>query len=159
MKLQFAKVGESFDHEFDLTVDGNSVVIDGLNAKAVEYLLQYGWAQSLQDCIAGREKKVREEILAKNPDASKEEIETAQAADLIGALGKRMDAILAGTVSTRTKLPKFEAFAKRKFLAAAKKAGKKVPENFDELLSQFIDLNRQKLEKMFEAEKASDFEI
>lgn len=38
-----------------------STKVEDLPAEAIAYLLQYGWAQSLQDSVAGRAKKVRDE--------------------------------------------------------------------------------------------------
>jgi hypothetical protein len=83
-----------------------SIDTEAVAPAGIEYLLQYGFAQSMQDCIAGRAKAVREELAEKmkQPDAiqlTDAEIETAVEADLNGALGKRMDAILAGTVAVR----------------------------------------------------------
>lgn len=104
-----------------------SVEVETLPATSIAYLLQYGWAQSLQDAIAGRAKAVLQEVEdgiraqliedAKpndpNPatiDARVAEIMQEKAAetraqviaDLLGTLGKRADAIKSGTVGTRT---------------------------------------------------------
>ena len=68
---------------------------------AIAYLLQYGWAQSLQDCIAGREKRVREELLEENPDMAPDEVAAAVKEDIHGTMMKRMDAITAGTIGNR----------------------------------------------------------
>lgn len=77
----------------------------GVAPASIPYLLQYGWAQSLQDCIAGRAKKVREEMEAQNAagthDHSELDIMDAIEADLDGQLSKRMDSIVNGTMGQR----------------------------------------------------------
>lgn len=163
MKLEFAKCGESFAAEFDLTQDGSSVVIDGLNAKTVEYLLAYGFNQSLQDSIAGRAKKVAEE----EKDKTAEEIESAVNADLIGALGKRLDAILAGTIGMKVGTPKsklshFDRVAMAMLKDYAKLKGKKLPkekEKLDDLFGRYVEANRKAIEERVAAEKAQNEEI
>lgn len=96
------------------TRNGQSFAIesDTLSPESIAYLLQYGWAQSLQDSIAGREKKVRDEYSAKEaelPDDTTDdqlarfhdERELAVMADIEGQLSKRMDAIVNNTISVR----------------------------------------------------------
>lgn len=117
--------------------DGNefSAEVETLPPAAIAYLLQYGWAQSLQDSIAGRAKAVLQEIsdaerarlieAAKPGDPDPAEIQagvdeymTANAADIRrqvledieGQLAKRADAIKAGSVGTRVAQPR-DAFA------------------------------------------------
>jgi hypothetical protein len=117
--LSYARNGQTYE-----------AVVENLPPKAIEYLLQYGWAQSLQDSIAGREKKVKEEYidqmrakaveeLGEKPATMSDEeyarliddsvldymndgtMREMQAQDLHGQLSKRMDAIIAGTIGTR----------------------------------------------------------
>lgn len=124
-----------------------------LPAESVAYLLQYGWAQSLQDCIAGRAKKVREEYAAQNAEAAAKgdqeadssEIEEAVESDLDGQLSKRMDSIIAGTMGQRESVSRdpFGSMCLRiaaEMLTKALKASKtKVERNSDkwkELLAQ-----------------------
>lgn len=89
--------------ELKYSRNGNDYAVDSatLPEKAIEYLLQYGWAQSLQDSIAGREKKVRDELAAEQPDMAPDEVRQAVLDDLHGTMGKRMDAIVAGTIGVR----------------------------------------------------------
>ena len=122
--------------------------VEALPPASIAYLLQYGFAQSLQDCIAGRAKAVREE----GGD------ETAIAQDLAGTLGKRLDAILQGTVGVRQSaesiLPgrsaMFVRVAKEFLTAIAKAQGKKLPKADS-------DEYRAMLRKVAEA-KASEIE-
>lgn len=96
MKLSYVNNGkEYFVHTDDLGPD------------AIAYLLSYGFRQSLQDSIAGRALKVRNEYLAAAKeaeakgeffDASEDTIQAAIAQDLDGALTKRRDAVQAGTI-------------------------------------------------------------
>lgn len=117
-----------------------------LPAESIAYLLQYGWAQSLQDSIAGREKKVRDEYKAKS-DAGEDpgSVEIGVAQDLDAALSKRMDAILAGTMGQRDSTPRdpFGAMCKRiasemlsKALKASKTTVKRDSDKWAELLAQ-----------------------
>lgn len=87
-----------------------------ITPEGIAYLLQYGFSQSLQDCVAGRAKKVRDEytkayetaLAASERDGTEEpdpidedEVEAAVEADLQGAMGKRLDAIRDGSVAIR----------------------------------------------------------
>lgn len=102
---------------------------------AITYLLQYGFAQSLQDSIAGRAKAVRDEMVAEgkkegNEAPTEAEIAEAIKQDLLGTLEKRMNAIMAGTVATRSPgAPKDEAagIVREILLAHAKSKGLKLP--------------------------------
>jgi hypothetical protein len=82
-----------------------STEVEALPPKSIEYLLQYGWSQSLQDCIAGNAKAVRvdltERATAAGKKVSEAEIEAAIAQDLDGALMKRSASIVAGTMDER----------------------------------------------------------
>lgn len=99
--------------------------VEQLPPVAIAYLLQYGWAQSLQDSIAGRAKAVLQEIAdserarvieaklfsEESPDIAdhitefmqenRADIAAQVRADIEGQLNKRADAIKAGTVGTR----------------------------------------------------------
>jgi hypothetical protein len=104
-----------------------------LPAASLAYLLQYGWAQSLQDCIAGRAKKVREEMDAQNVAGthswSDDEIAEAVEVDLDAMLAKRSAAIIQGTMGARESVARdpFETACNRiasEMLAAHLKANK-----------------------------------
>lgn len=109
--------------------------VETLPPIAIAYLLQYGWAQSLQDSIAGRAKSLLGEIsdserarlieAAKPNDPDPELIQLdvdeymQSNAELIrkqvlseieGTLNKRADAIKAGSVGARVSAPR-DAFA------------------------------------------------
>lgn len=82
--------------------------VETLPATAIAYLLQYGFSQSLQDSIAGRAKAVADEMLPPVADRKADfvvptqaQIDAAVASDIEGQLGKRLDAIKAGSVATR----------------------------------------------------------
>jgi hypothetical protein len=114
-----------------------SIDTEAVAPAGIEYLLQYGFAQSMQDCIAGRAKAVREELAEKmkQPDAiqlTDAEIEAAVEADLKGALGKRMDAILAGTVAVRQAAEAKDpasGIVRELLVAWAKSKGGKLPQS------------------------------
>jgi hypothetical protein len=170
-----------------------SLVVEELPPLAVQYLLQYGFAQSLQDSVAGRAKAVREELFqaesAKfqeaNPKATEEEIEEhldawgeanaetiADQVDLavLAAMGKRMDAIKAGTVATRgaaeAKDP-YAAIIREALVAAAKAKGKKLPkadsDEYKALVGKFREAKQDWLVAELERRKAAvagdDFDI
>jgi hypothetical protein len=106
MQLVYKRNGREYAHE-----------AESLSKESIAYLLQYGWAQSLQDSIAGREKKVRDEYAAKwlaaveaNPELASDddtiarhndETELAILADIEGTLEKRMASILSGDITSR----------------------------------------------------------
>lgn len=171
-RLTYTRNGTEFWQEFTVDFDEAEGVVSiaGLKPETIKYLLQYGWAQSLQDSIAGREKKVRDEIAAQNATGlavlAEDEIEAQVAADIEGALGKRMDGILAGTVSSRAvgePKDQLRAVANdmvRKALAAAKKKATK--EQVKELVDQILadPARREKVQAEFDRRKASaDLEI
>lgn len=166
-RLTYTRNETEFWQEFTLDHDADNDVVSiaGLKPETVKYLLQYGWAQSLQDSIAGREKKVRDEIAAQAANGTVtlegDEIAKAVADDIEGALGKRMDAILAGTVSSRSvgePKDQLRAVANdmvRKALAAAKKKATKeqVKKLVDEILAD--EARRAKVQAEYDRRKAS----
>jgi hypothetical protein len=83
-----------------------SAEVESLPAKSVEYLLQYGWSQSLQDAIAGDAKRIRDKLIAEaneagNPAPTDDEIAAAVKAGVDEALNDRRAAIMDGTVGDR----------------------------------------------------------
>jgi hypothetical protein len=72
---------------------------------SVAYLLQYGYDQSMQDSIAGRAKRLRdkthEDAVKAGTTVDVDQLDRDVEADIQGALGKRHDAIVSGTVGTR----------------------------------------------------------
>lgn len=86
------------------TVDSNDIA-----AKGFDYLLQYGFAKSLQDCVAG----MRKELATPGEDGkvlSEAEIE----AELNATMAERFDDILKGEVGTRTTGPRLRGIDKVK---------------------------------------------
>lgn len=82
------------------------VHVTDLPNTAIAYLLQYGFAKSLQDSVAGLAKKTREELAKSDPDADEEEIDL-QVEETVGdAQRKRFDAILSGTVGRTSTGPR-----------------------------------------------------
>jgi hypothetical protein len=170
MKLEYKRMGESFSHDIavDFDPDSHKVVIGGLNEKTVQYLLQYGWTQSLQDSIAGREKKVRAEC-SEDGIVDEAEIESAVKNDIIGQLGKRSDSILSG-MEAKSSGERADTFfnkvARDLLKIAADKIGKKLPKTSDDeyksIFEKFCVNNKAKIEnemkKRLEA-KDEDFEI
>lgn len=128
-------------HGVEFTLDPNT-----LPGEAIAYLLQYGFAQSLQDCVAGRAKKVRDE------GGSEENV----VSDEIGTMQKRLDAIIAGSVNSGTRGPRdpfgsMVAKVAKEFLAAyARSKGKKLPkagtDEMKELLAKFTTAKKAEIE-------------
>lgn len=143
-----------------------STEVESLPATAIQYLLQYGWAQSLQDCIAGREKKVREEF--KTSELADDEIESAVKSDIHGTMLKRMDAIIAGTVATRTGggerdtlMTVARDMIRKAWAAKYGKIGKDDKAKFDELVANLLATKRSVVQAEFDrrAEAVPDVEI
>ena len=159
MKLAYTRNGKEYSVE---SVD--------LTETAIGYLLQYGWAQSLQDSIAGREKKVRDEIAAQVAEGeisemADDEINESVAAEIDGTLLKRSDAIINGTIRERgvgeTRDP-LRSVANDMLRKALAKAGKKVPkEKFAELVSELLadETKRAKVQAELERRNASELDV
>ncbi|HUP81175.1 MAG TPA: hypothetical protein VM260_21675, partial [Pirellula sp.] len=111
-----------------------SADVESMKPETIAYLLQYGWAQSLQDSIAGLAKKVAEE----NGDVD-------QAID--GQLMKRSDAILSGSIAVRSvgesrdPLRSIANGMVRKALAL--KGAKVDKEKFAALVQQLLETKRE----------------
>lgn len=156
--LQYSRNGKTYTAE-----------VENLPAKSIEYLLQYGFAQSLQDCIAGREKKVREEINARVVEGVEQlepdEITSQVHSDIEGMLGKRLDAIVAGTVGTRSigesrdTLTTVARDMARK--ALAKKNMKADKDRFAAIVQDLLNDpdKRAKVQAEFDRRKALDVEV
>lgn len=157
-----------YSNEFGLSrtlqveIEGDDVVtVTGASAATIAYLLQYGWDQSHQDCIAGRAKKVRDEYAAKGID-NQDEIDRAVVADLEAALEKRSNAIINGTVRERGTIgPKsetvFRAVAKEFLAKATKAAKKKLPSDkaeYKALFEAFCEKNRVVIQAEVDRRKA-----
>jgi len=96
MELKFEKMGSTF----------SVPDVDKLPAESIAYLLNYGYQQSMQDCIAGAAKAVAVELAdtakkANKPLPSDAELAQATRDTVLGLLGKRHDAIVAGEVGIR----------------------------------------------------------
>lgn len=123
---------------------------DKLSPQSAQYLLQYGWTQSLQDSIAGLAKKVESE----NGDVD-------QAID--GALLKRSDAILSGSIATksvREERDPLRAIAidmvRR---AVAKKVIKIDKEKLAELVNKLLETDRSKVENEMQRRKELEIDV
>jgi hypothetical protein len=129
---------------------------------SVPYLLQYGYDQSMQDSIAGRAKRLRdkthEDAVKAGTTVDVDQLDRDVEADIQGALGKRHDAIVAGTVGTRLGRPTdpLHAIAKDIVWAHLTAKGHKIGKSGDvtvanalELVSDFLanPANRAKAEK------------
>ena len=151
-KLTYTREGQEF-----------SCDVESLPPAALAYLLQYGWAQSLQDCIAGRAKAVREEFAenaAKGLGVPLDEatIAAAVSADILGTLAKRADAIRAGEVGVRSPVASilpgrsagFISVAKEWLRAYAKAKGLKLPkadsDDYRALLAKYAQAMGEKIE-------------
>lgn len=116
MELKFAKYGKDYgfvgttnEQVTEEVVNGAVKAIAvhfGLAESSVPYLLQYGFAQSMQDCIAGAAKAVATDLAEQAKKAGKPmptdaEITTATEAQIHGLLGKRWDSLISGDITTR----------------------------------------------------------
>jgi len=127
---------------------------DKLPAASVEYLLQYGFAQSMQDCIAGRAKAVATE--REKEGDTKAEIAEAIAIDIESRLAKRRDAIESGTMTQPSTRDPVAALAKEDVLKALREKGKKAsPEKLAELVANHVEKNRAALVAEVERRKVA----
>lgn len=100
MELKFEKLGKSF------------VVPDHTKLPEISqsYLVHYGFQQSMQDCIAGTAKEASADYAEQCKKAKKKPNDVDMAAAVKTAieaqLGKRLDAIVAGTVGIRSHAPR-----------------------------------------------------
>lgn len=133
MKATFEKEGTIY-----------AVDTDKLPQASIEYLLQYGFAQSLQDCIAGRAKAVKAEREKAGDDA--DAIELAVLSDIDGKLNKRVDAIVAGTMGMPTARDPIATLAKEIVERHVKAMNKKVTkEKLAELVATYVEKSRPAL--------------
>lgn len=156
--LSYSRNGKTYEAE-----------VESLPPASIEYLLRYGFAQSLQDCIAGREKKVRDEIEGKilkgEADFADDEIVAQIRDDLDGTLGKRLDAIMNGTVGTRVSgepRDTLTSVARDMVRKAIVKKGKKVSkENFAELVKGVLadPTERAKVQAEYDRRKSLDVDV
>lgn len=157
-KVTYERNGQTFGLE-----------VESLPAPAIAYLLQYGFAQSLQDSIAGLAKKKTEELEATDDfkagrmsaDGVRDEVDLA----ILTQLEKRQAAILAGTIGIRepgvAKDP-LSSLAREQVRAALAKKGLKVEkEKLAELVSAHVEKNRDalKAELTRRAESAVEIDI
>lgn len=155
MIVSFEKAGKVF-----------AVDVEKLPAESVAYLLQYGWNQSLQDCIAGRAKAVKDEYEEKckkdGEEVDSDELAEAIKSDILGNLSKRFDAILAGNVGVRAGRPRDElrAIAQEMVKRALVKAGKKATkEKFTELVDNLLTEKRDIVQAELDRRKAAEVEV
>lgn len=100
MELKFEKLGKVF------------VVADHVALPPVsqDYLVHYGFQQSMQDCIAGTAKEASADYVEQCKKAKKKpnDVDMASAVKtaIEAQLGKRLDAIVQGTVGIRTHAPR-----------------------------------------------------
>lgn len=144
----------------------------GVPATAVEYLLQYGFKQSLQDAAAQPASEAKAEAESKD-GATPESISKAVADAIDGAMGKRLDAIKSGSVAMRggggRVTDPFESMVRTvidEIIAAASKAkGKKFPKG-DKLVALRAEVRAKAKDKVeseaktrLEAKSPVDVEI
>jgi len=124
------------------------------------YLIQYGYKQSMADCIAGREKAVRaERTKAGDNEAA---ILKAIAADLKAQLEKRQKALEEGNPpSISARIDPVTALAREVVTKNLRKKGKRVTrERYDELVTECVKKNGAALKaELVAREKRFDVEI
>jgi hypothetical protein len=155
-----------------------SVEVESLPPKSVEYLLQYGWSQSLQDAIAGDAKRIKDEMIAKADAAGEtaptsDEIEAAVKAGLDEALADRVKSISDGTVGDRVGIVRnpFETacrdLAEKKLVEGFRASNQKLPDRktdagrakYKEFVVMVLDRNREVIEKEVKAAMAREKKI
>lgn len=147
-----------------------SITITDIPASGIYYLLQYGFAKSVQDSVAGMKKKLTEE---KGEDGEPKFTADEVEAQLREAQQERITRILEGTIGTRTagapRATPFEAMvtkvAKAMLKAAAAKIKKVLPkadsEEYEALLAGFTAKHKERIEEEAKRrmEVATDFEL
>ena len=125
-----------------------STQVESLPAKALEYLLQYGWAQSLQDSIAGAEKTKRLELMETDQfkvmlEANREQFLADEVQlHILAKLEARMKSIMDGTIGARVGQPRdpITSLAREQIKGALAKAGKKIDTKTEAGKAQFESL-------------------
>lgn len=149
---------------------------DKLSPQSAQYLLQYGWAQSLQDSIAGLEKRIEAECLAAYKKANAEvdpngelfsdnheQTKATIAAGLEGALLKRSDGILSGTITTRSAREERDPLRSIAIdmvrRAVAKKGIKIDKDKLAELVNKLLETDRSKVENEMQRRKELEIDV
>lgn len=140
---------------------GFEVATSSINIVGLSYLLQYGFAKSIQDAVAGRKKELSAET---NEDGSAKHTEEEVAAIVKAEMADRVEKIVSGTIGVRTpgapRATPFEAMVVRvakEYLRAAAAAAKKVlpkaddvdehgANKFEPILAAFTERNRERIE-------------
>lgn len=155
MQVKYERNGQAF------TLDTAS-----LPQASLDYLLQYGFAQSLQDCIAGLAKAKRAELEETDdfkagrlsPEAVQDEVDLA----VLAKLEERHKAIAEGTVGARVGQPRDEvtSLAREQVKAALAKKGVKVDKDkLAELVAAHVEKSRDKLVAEIARRKAEAVEV
>lgn len=162
MNVTYEREGQTFE-----------TVVENLPPKAVEYLLQYGWAQSLQDSIAGLAKAKRADLEEtddfKNGLLSEDDILAEIKAATLAKLSERAKAIVEGTIGAKVgtgKVDDITKLAREQVSAALKAKGMKLDMKTDEGKAKFAELvenhktkNGDKLRAEIERRKGAEVEI
>ncbi len=166
MKLLYQRNDNSFE-----------ATVESLPPKAIEYLLQYGWAQSLQDSIAGADKAKRAELMetdqykeldAKGDDSAAQFLEDECALHVLAKLEARQKAIVEGTIGVKVGQPRdpITTLAREQIREALAKAGKKIDvktkagkAQFDKLVASHVEKNGDKLRAELARSAEADIEI
>jgi hypothetical protein len=143
-----------------------AVEVESLPPASIAYLLQYGFAQSLQDSIAGLAKAKRLELEEtdsfKNGLLSAESISDECDLAVLTKLQDRTDAIMAGTVGARVGTPRDEVttLAREQVKAAlAKKKLTVTKEKLAELVASHVERNRPAIEAELKRRRESTVEV
>lgn len=166
MELNFEKNGDQY----------SVPKTEDLPAVSVAYLLNYGFQQSMQDCIAGVAKAVAVEFAEK---AKKDgtQVDPSALADatkqaIAGQLGKRLDNILKGEVGIRTSVQRdpLMAIAREqvwiairakedlhKAIKALEKDAKEA--KIAELAKGHLDKNRDRIQAEYDRRKAAVIDV
>jgi len=169
--LEFERLGHAFVLGAGVKVDEQmlagavKVIAErfGIHANSVAYLIDYGYGKSMNDSVAGRAKAIESEMVEEakkkgKAAPTKAAIEKAISDDFKARLGKRHDAIVAGTLSaggSRDGLKTLASEIVRERLKA--ESLKATPEQFEALVNDMLANRRDALlkEKEIRATRAA----
>ena len=131
--------------------DGVDLALADVSTAGLNYLLQYGYTQSMQDAVAGLAKAVKgNPAKYRKPSETSLSIEALVERVLTDKLNERENAIVSGTIGTRKTGPKLSSLermvqtvGKERLAAAASAKGRKLPavgsDQFKNLLEAYIE--------------------
>lgn len=153
-----------------LKYGNQSVRVSDITAEGIAYLLQYGYSQSLQDSIAGLDKKVRADVekfaKALTVDTPTDDAGINALAEMVeeDKLADRSAKILAGTIGAPSGVPRLtgddklaDGIAREWLRAKAAEIKHKLPvadsDEYRDFVAAMLDQNRDEIMAEVEARK------